>query len=173
LFSNHTAPLDLEEGDRRYFVFESKAQPQSDDYYDRLHRFAESANELEGLYAFLARRDLSAFNPHRPPPMTAAKRSIIETSGHPLRDYIRDAVESGHILQQVGPEFSLDALQRQLAKDGYGPQAKNERELARALEAAGAMKSRKRVGKTKRRLWQLPLDIVEADSLARGEEVQF
>jgi hypothetical protein len=27
------APLDLEAGDRRYFVFESKAQPRNDAYY--------------------------------------------------------------------------------------------------------------------------------------------
>ena len=32
MFSNHTAPLDLEAGDRRYFVFDSKAQPRDDVY---------------------------------------------------------------------------------------------------------------------------------------------
>ena len=38
MFSNHSAPLNIEDGDRRYFVFNSKAQPREDAYYDRLYR---------------------------------------------------------------------------------------------------------------------------------------
>jgi hypothetical protein len=118
MFSNHTAPLDLEGGDRRYFVFECKAQPRDDAYYDRLHEFVESPKGAEAIYSFLMRRDLSAFNPHRRPPMTEAKQAVIEASKHPLQVYIRDAVESGYLLEQLGPEFTWDQLQRQLAKDG-------------------------------------------------------
>ena len=35
MFSNHSAPLNIEDGDRRYFVFNNKAQPREDAYYDR------------------------------------------------------------------------------------------------------------------------------------------
>jgi hypothetical protein len=70
-----------------------------------LHSFADSAEDLEGLFGFLMRRDLSGFNPHRPPPATEAKRSIIEASGHPLRMYVLEAVESGHFQTELGREF--------------------------------------------------------------------
>jgi hypothetical protein len=160
MFSNHTAPLDLEAGDRRYFVFESKAQPRDDDYYDRLHEFLESPKGMETIYSFLMKRGLSAFNPHRRPPMTASKQAVIEASRHPLHGYIRDAVESGH-LGQLGQEFSLDQLQRQLQKDGYGPQSKNLKELGEALEAAGVSKVRKAMNGSKRRLYRLPDDAIK------------
>jgi Family of unknown function (DUF5906) len=162
LFSNHTAPLDLEEGDRRYFVFESKAQPRDQTYYDNLHRFAESHADLEGLYAFLMKRDLSAFNSHRSPPLTVAKQSIIEASGHPLRIFILEAVASGHLLQTLGPEFSFVQLQLQLHKDGYGPHSKNVKELGDALEAAGAEKVRVTKAGKKVRLWRIPATPVTA-----------
>lgn len=161
MFSNHTAPLDLEAGDRRYFVFDSKAQPRDDAYYDRLHEYAESIQGMQAIYAFLRRRDLSAFNPHRRPPVTEAKQSIIEASVHPLRAYIAEAVESGHLVQALGMEFSLDALQRQLSIDGYGPQSKNLKELGAALEAAGVVKVRKSAGGSKRRLYAFPAHLEE------------
>jgi hypothetical protein len=155
MFSNHTAPLDLEAADRRYFVFDSKAQPRDDPYYDRLHAYVESDEGMEAIYAFLRRRDLSAFNPYRRPPMTQAKQAIIEASVHPLRTYIAEAVESGHLSTHLGAEFSLDALQRLLARDGYGQQSKNLRELGAALDAAGVLKTRKALDGTKRRLYAL------------------
>jgi Family of unknown function (DUF5906) len=160
MFSNHTAPLDLEAGDRRYFVFDSKAQPRNDAYYDRLHECLENPRGMEAIYSFLMKRDLTAFNPHRRPPMTEAKQAVIEASTHPLRVYISDAIDSGHFLQQLTPEFSLDELQRQLQKDGYGVQSKNLKELGEALEAAGVTKLRKSANGSKRRLYRLPEDVI-------------
>ncbi len=42
MFSNHTAPLNIEEGDRRYFVVNSHAQPKPDAYYDELNSYIDS-----------------------------------------------------------------------------------------------------------------------------------
>jgi hypothetical protein len=169
MFSNHTAPLDLEAGDRRYFVFDSKAQPRDDVYYDRLHEFVEKPEGIEAIYSFLMRRDLSAFKPHRRPPMTDAKHAVIEVSKHPLHVYIRDAVESGHLLQHLGQEFSLDKLQRLLSKDGYGSQAKNLRELGTALKAAGVEGVRRPVNGAKARLYRIPDDVVAAHPELSGD----
>src|SRR5215472_18414260 len=47
---------------------------------------------MDQIYTFLKRRDISAFNPHRRPPMTEAKRRIIDESQHPLHTYIIEAV---------------------------------------------------------------------------------
>jgi hypothetical protein len=56
MFSNHTAPLNLEDGDRRYFVFNSQAQPRSDDYYDQLHREIMTARGMNSIYSYLISR---------------------------------------------------------------------------------------------------------------------
>ncbi|MGY3409376.1 hypothetical protein ACVWZV_005489 [Bradyrhizobium sp. GM5.1] len=150
MFSNHSAPLNIEEGDRRYFVFNSKAQPREDDYYDRLYRYIGTDEAMNDIFAFLKNRDLSGFNAFRRPPMTEAKQQAIADSEHPLRTYIIEAVKSGHFHETLGDEFTYDALQRQLGKDGYGAQAKNAKEVGIALAAAGVTHIRKPIGDGKR-----------------------
>ena len=72
IFSNHSAPIDIEEGDRRYFVFESHAQPRYTDYYDDLNAFIDSTEGLASIYSWLKQRDISAFRPYAAPPVTMA-----------------------------------------------------------------------------------------------------
>ena len=157
MFSNHTAPLTIEEGDRRYFVVNSDAQPRDDAYYDALNRFVDSDGGMNAIYTFLKRRDLSAFNPYRRPPMTTAKQAVIEVSGHPLRSYIIEAVQSGHFRDRLGHQFTLDALQRLLQQDGFGNQAKNLKELGEALTIAGVERRRRTTGSgSKQRHYRLP-----------------
>jgi hypothetical protein len=86
-----------------------------------------------------------------------------------LHTYIRDAVESGHLLEHLGREFSLDQLQRLLGKDGYGSQAKNLRELGTALKAAGVEGVRRPVDGVKARLYRLPDDVVAAYPEVSGD----
>lgn len=157
MFSNHTAPIDLESGDRRYWVFDSQAQPRSTAYYEELNRFIGSSEGMNATYSYLMRRDISGFKPFASPPLTEAKKAIIAASGNPLGHYISDAVESGYFLSEFGQqEFTLDRLQRQLAKDGFGQHAKNLKELGAALEAAGITKHRKGVGEGRHRFYRLP-----------------
>jgi hypothetical protein len=111
---------------------------------------------MSQIYTFLKRRDISAFNPHRRPPMTEAKKRIITESQHPLHIYIIEAVTNGHFRQILGERFTFDALARQLAKDGYGPQAKNTKEVGAALKSAGVTQVRPNVGGRKMRLYMLP-----------------
>jgi hypothetical protein len=156
MFSNNSSPLDIEDGDRRYFVFNSNAQPRGDEYYEALHQYASSTAGMNQIYTFLKRRGISAFNPHRRPPMTEAKKRIISESQHPLHTYIIEAVTSGHFRATLGPEFTFDALQRQLTKDGYGAQAKNTKEVGTALKSAGVTQGRRKVGGRKIRSYVLP-----------------
>jgi Family of unknown function (DUF5906) len=156
MFSNHTAPLSLEDGDRRYFVFNSQAQPRSDDYYDRLHREIMSAAGMNAIYSFLMRRDLSQFNPHRRPPMTQAKQDIVDVSGNPLSVYIEQITASAHLFTALGREFSWDALERLLQKEGYSAHSKNQKEVGQALKAAGVESIRPTHGGLRVRLYRLP-----------------
>jgi Family of unknown function (DUF5906) len=156
MFSNNSSPLDIEDGDRRYFVFNSHAQPKRDDYYDALHKYASTSIGMNQIYTFLKRRDLTHFNPHRRPPMTEAKKRIIADSQHPLHTYIIEAVTSGHFRQKLGAEFAFDALQRQLVQDGYSAQAKNTKEVGTALKSAGVTQIRRHKNGTKQRVYRLP-----------------
>lgn len=156
LFSNHGAPINIEEGDRRYFVFKSDAQPRDDLYYDQLYKFIDARDGMDAVYTFFSKRDLSSFNAFRRPPLTAAKKEIIEDSVHPLRTYVRECVESGHFASTLTRQFTFDQLQRQLTKDGYGPQARNARELGEALKAAGVTSSRPTIKGNKVRMYTLP-----------------
>lgn len=88
--------------------------------------------------------------------MTEAKQQIIADSEHPLHTYIVEAVISGHFRRTLGTEFSFDALVRQLGKDGYGAQAKNQKEVGAALKLAGVTQVRPSIGGRKVRLYALP-----------------
>ena len=139
LFSNQSAPIDIEDGDRRYFVFDSKAQPRDPRYYEQLNAFIDSDEGLSAIYWWLKRRCLTSFKPKAAPPLTLHKEKAIEVSGNPLRHYLEEAVRSGHLFTTLGLEFTMDALQRQLDSDGYGPQAKSVKEVGSALRAAGVV----------------------------------
>lgn len=81
----HTAAF-LQDGDRRLFVYETPA-PCMDglawkrDFVDFLH-----SDRAAGVIAhWLAQWDISSFDPYSAPPMTAAKRAMIESSRPPLQ----------------------------------------------------------------------------------------
>ena len=144
--SNHGAPINIEDGDRRYFVFKSNALPKEDAYYDQLYQFIDSQDGMDAIYTFFQKRDLSRFNAFRRPPMTTGKNEIIEDSVHPLRTHVIESVQSGHFFRKLTKQFTFVQLQQQLDKDGYGAQAKNMRELGEALKAAGIVQSRPLLG---------------------------
>ena len=106
LFSNHGAPINIEEGDRRYFVFKSNAQPRDDGYYDQLYEFIDARDGMDAVYTFFSKRDLSRFNAFRRPPLTVGKKEIIADSVHPLRTYILECVQSGHFARTLTGQFT-------------------------------------------------------------------
>jgi len=170
MFSNHTAPIDLEEGDRRYFIFNSSSQPKATDYYDVLNKWIDNSDGMNSIYTWLMKRDISGFRPYAAPPVTEAKRKIIETSGNPLRHYIRNALQSGHLFENLGKEFTLDQIQRLLQKDGFGAQSKNMKELGAALGDAGFEKARISAGAARPRFYRFPnADLLEEEREARRE----
>ena len=81
-----------------------------------------------------------------------------------LQQYLQDAVQSGHLLE-LGKEFSMDALQRLLVRDGYGAQAKSVKEIGTALKAAGVLKGRASVNGRRTRVYHLPDWIAETNDL--------
>ncbi|MDQ6438173.1 DUF5906 domain-containing protein [Mesorhizobium sp. LHD-90] len=76
--TNHDNPIKLEDGDRRFAFYTSPMQPQPPEYYTRLH--AALSTEAGTFLHFLMNRDLSSFKPGAHPPMTEAKRDLIDRS---------------------------------------------------------------------------------------------
>ena len=97
LFSNFRDAMWLGEGDRRFFVYESPMRPLAEEYYEGLWAWLEGGGSAL-VFGWLLGRDLSRFNPKAPPPMTAAKREMIEASADPLAAYVRRFLE-----ERMGP----------------------------------------------------------------------
>lgn len=75
--SNHTQPLPIEENDRRFLVLYPKSiVPQK--LLDQVVSDLKDHEVIEAFYTALLQIDLSNFNEHTKPPMTRAKREIIE-----------------------------------------------------------------------------------------------
>lgn len=100
--SNSPDALALENGDRRYFVVHSDAEPQDGRYYEALFRWIRE-NAAVGLHWLLA-RDLSGFDSNRPPPMTEGKAAMIEASAPPLEAVLRELIEA------QAPPFDSDLI---------------------------------------------------------------
>jgi hypothetical protein len=61
-FSNHDTPIALSDGDRRFWVYKSPAEPKDADYYDR-----KGLDQAAAFVAELLERDISRFKPAAPP----------------------------------------------------------------------------------------------------------
>jgi hypothetical protein len=84
MYSNHISAIPMEEGDRRIEVVVNEAAPRPADYYTRLYQAISDQRFIAGVAAFLARRDLSNFNPGAHAVVTAAKRRATEASKTPM-----------------------------------------------------------------------------------------
>ncbi len=84
MYSNHISAIPMEEGDRRIEVVVNEATPRPANYYTRLYQAINDKRFIAGVAAFLARRDLSAFNPGAHAVVTAAKRRATEASKTPM-----------------------------------------------------------------------------------------
>jgi hypothetical protein len=130
MFSNHQDAVLLEDGDRRYFVYTSPAQPRNQAYYDEL--FCWLSNNGPALLHWLEARDLSRFNPHGRAPGTEAKLALIEASRSPLDAYLEEALKAdewpftgdlavaSHIADALGTKFraSVTAVAASLKRLG-------------------------------------------------------
>lgn len=88
--SNETQPLVLEKDDRRYtVVWTPEKMPLS--FYDDV-KAEIAAGGIAALHHHLATLDLGDFAPHTNPPMTAAKRDLIEVSQGSTERFVQDWV---------------------------------------------------------------------------------
>lgn len=137
--SNSHDALALEDGDRRYFVVHSEAEPRDAAYYDAFFSWARESPSV--ALQWLLERDLSGFDPNKPPPMTLGKAAMIEASKPPLDAVLDELIE--------GRRYPFDAdlidlLPTLAALTGPGGPATglalNLTSLSSALQRRGAIK---------------------------------
>lgn len=100
MFTNHHDSLAVAEGDRRYFVLNSRLQNKSqvlalgDGYFDRLFNVIE--NKAGGLRAWLEEWRISpAFRPNGHAPATTYLNDLMKAAATPLSAAVSDAVADG------------------------------------------------------------------------------
>lgn len=137
--SNSHDALALEDGDRRYFVVHSEAEPRDAAYYDALFDWIRESPGV-ALHWLLA-RDLSDFDPNKPPPMTRGKAAMIEASKPPLDAVLDELIEGGRYPFDTD---LIDLLPTLAALTGPGGPATgltvNLTSLSSALQRRGAVK---------------------------------
>ena len=135
--SNHDNALMLEDDDRRFWVHRAVMdEPPSDDFFADLHRWYE-AGGIEKVAGWLFQRDLSSFNPMARPPVTAAKRAMLELSQPAPVRWLREQFAEGSSLagRSVVTVKELRLMARQ---DWTAPQQDiSDKHVTAALKAAG------------------------------------
>jgi hypothetical protein len=80
MLSQHFDALPLERADRRVVVITNPTERRPVEYYRHLYSLLECPEFIDAVAFWLARRDLTGFNPSEPAPLTDAKRKAIEAS---------------------------------------------------------------------------------------------
>lgn len=103
LYTNEEHPALIKEQDRRYFVLTSHIRvtdeygqqtPDWANYFSQLWYWMDVQQGWRAVVGYLMARDLSHFNPKAAPPMTEAKRTIIDLGRTPLEMLLRDLIEA-------------------------------------------------------------------------------
>ena len=92
IFSNHRNAATIPPDDRRFFVLSSPMEKQPADYYERLWVAVDT--QAAAFKQYLLTRDVSSFNASAPPPMTAAKRRLIEESRPPIETILEELTDT-------------------------------------------------------------------------------
>lgn len=92
-FANLLSAAALDENDRRFWVHQiPRKRAESPEYYTRLFAWLESDGP-QHLLRWAMDYDLAEFNATAPPPMTAAKREMIEATRPQIERILTDAVD--------------------------------------------------------------------------------
>jgi putative DNA primase/helicase len=86
--SNDSRPLSLEKDDRRHLVIYCPPKLEKD-FYTKVYESLDQG-AVEAFYEFLLSRDLGDFHAHSLPPMTNAKRELVELGLRPAERFAKE-----------------------------------------------------------------------------------
>ena len=92
ILSNHSVPIKIESGDRRYVVSEVNDKYKGN--FKHFEKLCDSFDDVfyENLYTYFIKRDISAFNP-RIIPRSEAKDDIINANKSSYELFIQDRID--------------------------------------------------------------------------------
>ncbi len=102
--SNHHDALFMNDGDRRYFVWEILSGQLSQSAAKEFVAWRDRGG-LPALLHFLQKLDIGGFNPKAPAPMTEAKQQMVEDNRSDLEGWVAELMAS-NILQVLGRELA-------------------------------------------------------------------
>ena len=165
--SNYDNAISLEDDDRRFWVHKALIdEAPSDDYFAKLYAWLD-AGGTEKVFGWLRRFDLAGFNPMAKPPLTAAKRIMLEASWPKPVGWLREQLREGGSLahRRVVTVHELCTLPR---SDWTAPVGEiSDKQVMTALKGEGFKPAhRVRIGNAMRQLWARGLDgSVTADEM--------
>jgi len=152
-FTNYADAINLDGTDRRFSVHEVELMtPMPQSYYDALHAWYSDGG-AEKVIAWLMRRDISSFNPFAPPPMTDAKREMINQTMPERVQYFRDLIRAKFAGRTV---LIVADLRRAAEHDRNAPKGLRDKHAVMALHEEGFSKHnhhRVRIDGDVRQLW--------------------
>lgn len=171
-FTNYKHALSIDPSDRRMWVWYSKMEPKTPEYYTRFYNWLNNKMSANALLQWLLNYDTSKFNPTAAPPMTDAKRSLIKSSSSEVEQMLREAAESHtwpmqcdlvsvtHLLAALRPIMRVSSSMISEALDNI---AGEDNELPQRPEFPGGKRPRLRVIRNVKQ-WQKAnsVDIVAA-----------
>ena len=137
ILSNSENHLPIEPGDRRAWVPAYGSPPREPAFYERLH--AVLPTEIPGFFEMLLSRDISAFRPDAPPPMTEAKMQIISDCKPPLERQLAEMMEDRQELFTRDLVVVADVV---MALRTAGFTGTNDDQVRRALRNLGCRQCR-------------------------------
>lgn len=86
--SNSTVPLELDVGDRRYFVLYCDVVPPAEHFQELAMEMDQGG--VESFYQYLLDLPMADFGPHSKPPLSDAKQELIDSSLTQARYFVRE-----------------------------------------------------------------------------------
>jgi len=131
LYSNHPDALALSDSDRRFCVNHCTEEKRPVEYFNGLYRWYD-AGGTAAVAAYLHARDISKFNPKAAPPMTKAKRAMIDLARPEHERWLEEQFADGG--KFAG--FSVVTV-GEITGDWDAPHGLTCRNVPAALRAAG------------------------------------
>lgn len=132
-FSNEQTPTRISPDDRRFFVVRSAMVPREPTYYDELFAAIDGA-EAAAFKDHLVNRDIFEFKPDGRPPMTAAKRDLIDDTRPPVETRLEALIDDG--LGVFAKDLVTGDAVRYLLHD-YGDRKPSQAAVSTALRTLG------------------------------------
>ncbi len=121
MMSNHRNALKISPGDRRYLAYWSPAEPRPQTFYRKFYDWLNAGGN-DQIYSWLKDRDVSAYDPKAPAPLTEYKQEVI---GMGLSDAEARIAEFKLVMADE-PDRHLYTLEEVIKGMGYDEFHKNE-----------------------------------------------